>query len=898
MFTKAFTPHVIIFVVPMHNNCPEVSTQSIWNIFDTKGYIVQYKILSSQVHQMCNYKRSIVIVAANDGFHLPQIQKQLLHTCDLNPSSAVGVQQEATKLILPIAVQVWAKIIELICHHIVSHWSDAGAEGKLSANVYHIKPSPKNKNWIAEYKQDKDLSLLYNHFSIKNTAIAPDIINNVDRCYMMHLREDRVRFLGGKLVCHIPVGGENRFVCVLLVPNALRRILFEAYHASGTGGHLGINKTLIVLRLRFLWPKMRAQIIAWVKVCLTCVQLRCNTRVNQQLVHSWPLLAPFAIISADIWCPGDTVSPTGMKYVLNCMCDMTQFVVSTAISHATAAELSRAFMENVLLKMGICIVLVVDDGNEFMGIFEQMAKGLKIRLHKAAKRNHKAVGVERYHRFLNHSVTILSNERQTIKCFVEAAMISAFAWNAMPTDGTDIGRSVSAIGRPLQFPMDIAMAEIPDPIDDAGRATVRYMRNISHDARFAKDIVLWLTEERRERHRERVNDSRCIISYEVGDMVMARVQVNSNAKTGVVGKLSIESRGPFRVVTNHGNGSYTVKPFDKPNGAERKFLAQDMYALPPTILPCDQIDLPDLRYMNTDFAPVAHPFKDAFNIESYNSIWFDKQPPLTKPTLQEVCGANLPPAVESPVNIQDISVARPDTVEEMDASLTEGLSTASQAGAMVTESPLVKPVSETAAQLFSNIQASKDKLCFIAYRGANTIKPKWYLVQIELDDNSTSQTTGMYFVKFFRSHPSDSHKPHDCARYWPDWYEVKYTDSTRTVFDFGQAVLVRPSRSPNKDTHCRFSDSVCLSDPHILLVGPFDFKPRSHDTPASQIVPWEQWDKLSLACHAAGIVSPKLANDPVLATHTVAVATVSRNETKWYHSSIQFTCKVLDFVNR
>ena len=182
--------------------------------------------------------------------------------------------------------------------------------------------------------------------------------------------------------------------------------------------------------------------------------------------------------------------------------------------------------------------------------------------------------------------------------------------------------------------MAIVLFELPEPIDDVGQATVRYIRNIASDTRFAKDIVLWLTEERRERHRERINDSRCVITYEVGDMIMARVQVNSNAKTGVVGKLSIESRGPFKVAIDHGNGSYTVVPFDKPNGTKRKFLAQDMYALPPQILPYDQVDLPDLRYMNNDFAPVTHPFKDSFNIESYNSIWFEKQPPSSKPTLQ------------------------------------------------------------------------------------------------------------------------------------------------------------------------------------------------------------------------------------------------------------------------
>ena len=109
------------------------------------------------------------------------------------------------------------------------------------------------------------------------------------------------------------------------------------------------------------------------------------------------------------------------------MCDMTQFVVSVALSHVNSAELARAFMESVLLKFGCCLVVIVDEDTKFMAIFESTAKVLKLRLHRAAKRNHKAIGVERYHRFLNHNMTIIGNARETHKCFVEVSMISAYA---------------------------------------------------------------------------------------------------------------------------------------------------------------------------------------------------------------------------------------------------------------------------------------------------------------------------------------------------------------------------------------------------------------------------------------------------------------------------------------
>lgn len=120
--------------------------------------------------------------------------------------------------------------------------------------------------------------------------------------------------------------------------------------------------------------------------------------------------------------------------------------------------------------------------------------------------------MERFHDFLNHSVTIIRDERQTPNFFVEATIISAYAWNIMPVDGIDIERSISTIGRPLRFPMDVALAELPQSVNDSDRATVSYIRNITRDARFAKDIVIWLTEERRERHHKHINSSRCVIN--------------------------------------------------------------------------------------------------------------------------------------------------------------------------------------------------------------------------------------------------------------------------------------------------------------------------------------------------------------------------------------------------
>ena len=65
-------------------------------------------------------------------------------------------------------------------------------------------------------------------------------------------------------------------------------------------------------------------------------------------------------------------------------------------------------MESVLLKFGLCCLIVIDGDNKFKGIFVEMAESLGIRMHVTGARNHKAVGVERFHKFLNHATTIFS----------------------------------------------------------------------------------------------------------------------------------------------------------------------------------------------------------------------------------------------------------------------------------------------------------------------------------------------------------------------------------------------------------------------------------------------------------------------------------------------------------
>ena len=56
------------------------------------------------------------------------------------------------------------------------------------------------------------------------------------------------------------------------------------------------------------------------------------------------------------------------------------------------------------------------------------------------------MSVEKCHRFLKTMQAIAGEERCAYEVFLKNAKTSQYAWNSAPIDGTDILRSVAAIG--------------------------------------------------------------------------------------------------------------------------------------------------------------------------------------------------------------------------------------------------------------------------------------------------------------------------------------------------------------------------------------------------------------------------------------------------------------------
>ena len=172
-------------------------------------------------------------------------------------------------------------------------------------------------------------------------------------------------------------------------------------------------------------------------------------------------------------------------HLLNCMCDLTHFVVYYIIIDINTNAGAEIFMKEVVLNFGMVAVVVVDADSRSRSIFEAMCKVLKINLWPLARGNHKGNSVEKYHRFLNRTQTISSQDRGTNDVLHQNAKTSQYSWNSAPIDEIDIPRCVAAIGREFRFPLDAELLKQPSLNERDNSALFHYLRNVSYNSKFS-----------------------------------------------------------------------------------------------------------------------------------------------------------------------------------------------------------------------------------------------------------------------------------------------------------------------------------------------------------------------------------------------------------------------------
>jgi hypothetical protein len=709
------------------------------------------------------------------------------------------------------------------------------SENVLSCVLRSALPPP--VDWVNGYRIDPILGPIFEALSSDPSHIFPEsFLRPLPSAYQAPLRDCLITLQHGRLTYMQPLSKNGRSLLLIIPPTSLRRRLFDVLHSSPSAGHLMSYKTLHRIRLRFYWHKLRLDVEEWIKKCPDCILSNTSIRRNSELVYSWPVSSPFAIIHVDIWQPGAVANYSGSKHVLAAMCNLTGFSIIAELQATDSVSLAEAFMKHVLLRVGFCLLVAPDAGSTFLGHFKQMCSVLKLPCKPALRGNHKSVLVERLFRFFNKAVAIAVNQRNNdFKVSSEAIHCANYAWNASPIDGTDIIRSVPAIGRPFRFPLDCDLTATPEiPPDDVQVANLyEFLRLGQRQSVFSIDILRHLTEDRRLDAAHRANTGRTLRTFSVGDIVVGSVQVQSSARANTVAKLSYRRRGPFEVVATLQHGHYRVRPVNDTNALTLDFHGQLLDLLPPSLWACEPSDGPDQRLLDLHVPELPIELRRPLGCDSYNHHFFDS--------------SNQPPPNISPIPPSPLQDAPPDTSTTCPTTL---------------DPTLVTTHSDPSA-LHSAILASTDRLFFIAYRFENVLRPRYSLVQLDSDRiTSTPPPDSTYYCHFLSAPTADLTLAEQDRRWWPLWH--RYRTATDGIIEYLERVEFKPETLPLSSKYIAWADNIPLQDPAHYLNGPFNFVTPSDATDRSRTPTFRQfvspslWSNLRNQCLARGVIPPSL----------------------------------------
>jgi len=503
---------------------------------------------------------------------------------------------------------------------------------------------------------------------------------------------------------------------------------------------------------------------------------------------------------------------------------MCSFACMEPVTNPSATTFASAIMK-ILLRYGFCHTAVLDKDTKFYGVCREALDLLQINCHVLSGANHNPMLVERINRYLTKGLKIMCNERGSVRIANEAILLLLYAWNSCPVPGTDISRSLVAVGREFAFPIDYSSGKHWE-LTSSASTVVTYSKDLATRLTACREVAELLVQEQRAYHREFINarrpDPRV---YSVGDIVFARRAVQSNATKEQVDKLKYAFTGPWRVRAPLKGASYELEHCSAAGRIEKKHAA-DLSPYPVELIPFQPVDGPDSRYGQL-YKPIAsHPFKEA-GIEGFKAPTPFKVPAnlaITDsclcfhwPSLAELNDAIAPFEWSDDADFQ--RYLKGDSISTLPI-LAAGPPPAAPQHAI--------PSVPATHLLTAAIIQSTDKLFFVSHSIGSNDAREWRLVRVAFQDSMALYPSctmdGRYLFDFYICHPSDWRYNAINQRYWLQYHGI---DDVATPTLSTDTHLIRPSDTSDayaaRHKLVPFQKWLNISHLDTFIHGPFEF---------------------------------------------------------------------------
>jgi hypothetical protein len=254
--------------------------------------------------------------------------------------------------------------------------------------------------------------------------------------------------------------------------------------------------------------------------CPGCALSNPTCGKSSELVYNFPIEAPFLVIHFDAYAAGKHSGFEGSDvYLIGC-CGMCSFACMEPVTNPSATTFASAIMK-IHLRYGFCHTAALDKDTKFYGVCREALDLLQINCHVLSGANHNPMLVERVNRYLTKGLKIMCNERDSVRIANEAILLLLYVWNSCPVPGTDISRSLVAVGREFAFPIDYSSGKHWE-LTSSPSTVVTYSKNLATRLSACREVAELLVKEQRAYHHELINARRPNPRiYYIGDIVFA-----------------------------------------------------------------------------------------------------------------------------------------------------------------------------------------------------------------------------------------------------------------------------------------------------------------------------------------------------------------------------------------
>lgn len=352
-----------------------------------------------------------------------------------------------------------------------------------------------------------------------------------------------------------------------VLPEVLRSTVLQNLHDNM--GHLGIERTVELVRSRFYWPRMASDVERKVKMCERCVRRKAPPDKAAPLVNI-QTSRPLELVCMDFLSLEPDSKNT--KDILVITDHFTKYAVAIPTRDQKASTVARCLWEHFLVHYGFPERLHSDQGRDFEShTIRELCSLLGIRKVRTSPYHPRGNPVERYNRTLLSMLgTLKDREKTHWRDFVKPL---THAYNCTKNDVTGFSPYELMFGRQPRLPVDIAFG-----LPVTNKQTLshsHYVKALKTHLKESYEVATKNSHQVAEKNKRRFDKVVRESTLDVGDRVLVR-----NLRLRSKHKLADRWEPTVYVVTKR-NGDlpvYSLKP-EKGDGPLRT-LHRDL------LLPC------------------------------------------------------------------------------------------------------------------------------------------------------------------------------------------------------------------------------------------------------------------------------------------------------------------------